>query len=354
MRFIHTGDIHLGYAPQNSGEWAETRADEIWGTFERLIKHIKENPVDMLIIAGDLFHRQPLLREIKEVDYLFSTIKDTKVVLMAGNHDAMLPGSFYRDYQWSDNVIFLRTANIKRVCIPKLGVDIYGHSYYSEEIRESLYDNVLVENHAAINILVGHGGERKNIPVNRRKLASSDFDYIALAHFHNPEWDERGKFAYCGSLEPTSVKDTGARGYIAGEVTKDGLEIEFVPFSKRNYKHLIIEIEPSDNLLTFKQKAQDFVDRHGKENIYKFTIKGRRNPLFEIKFEDLTGICHLAEISDKTVPDYDFETIYKENKDNILGMFVDRYIHSEKPLNTQRRKALQYGTRALLDAMEEK
>lgn len=354
MRFIHTGDVHLGYVPQISGGWAETRADEIWGTFERLIKQIKEEPVDMLIIAGDLFHRQPLLREIKEVDYLFSTIKDTKVVLMAGNKDAILPGSVYRDYKWSDNVIFLGGKNIERVSIPELNVDVYGLSYHSGEVRESLYDNVLVENPTAINILVGHGGERKCIPINRRKLAASEFDYIALGHFHNPELDERGRFAYCGSLEPTSVKDTGIRGYIAGEIDKDMLDIEFIPFSKRNYKHLILEVDPYSNLMEIKRKIQDFVDRHGRDNIYKFTVKGNRDPLFEITYEELAGVCNLAEIVDKTTPDYDFEQIYEENKDNILGMFVDRYIHSDEPLNELRRKALQYGTRALLDAMEER
>lgn len=354
MRFIHTGDIHLGCVPQSSGEWVKTRSDEIWGTFERLIKQIKENPVDMLIISGDLFDRQPLLRELKEVDYLFSTIRDTKVVLMAGDHDAMIPGSFYRDYKWNENVIFLGGKNVERVCIPELNVDVYGHSYHSEEIRESLYDNVLVENPSVINILVGHGGERKNIPINRRKLAASGFDYVALGHFHNPDIDERAKFAYCGSLEPTSVKDTGMRGYISGEVTKEGLELEFVPFSKRNYKHLIIEVDQDSNLMELKRKVQDYVERHGNEHIYKFTIKGERNPLLDVEFDDLAGMCNLADVVDKTVPAYEFESIYEDNKDNILGMFVDRYIHADHHLTEKNKKALQYGTRALLDAMEEK
>ena len=44
------------------------------GTFRRVIAGIRENPVDLLFIAGDLFHRQPLLRELKEVNNLFSTI----------------------------------------------------------------------------------------------------------------------------------------------------------------------------------------------------------------------------------------------------------------------------------------
>jgi len=273
---------------------------------------------------------------------------------MAGNRDAMIPGSFYSDYKWNENVIFLGGKNIEKVSIPDLDVDVYGLSYHSEEIRESLYDNVLVENSSAINILVGHGGERKCIPINRRKLAASEFDYIALGHFHNPEIDIRGKFAYSGSLEPTSPKDTGLRGYISGEVTKENLEVDFVQFSKRNYKHLIIDIDQDTNLMELKRRIQDFVERHGNEHIYKFTIKGNRNPLLEIQIEDLIGMCNLAEIVDKTTAAYDYEAIYESNKDNIIGMFVSRYIHSGRELTEQNKKALLYGTRALLDATEEK
>ena len=36
MKFIHTGDIHLGAHPENKKEWAAKRGDEIWESFERL------------------------------------------------------------------------------------------------------------------------------------------------------------------------------------------------------------------------------------------------------------------------------------------------------------------------------
>ena len=52
MRFIHTGDIHLGATPESKRPWAANRGDEIWNTLERLIKKIKIDPVDLLIIAG--------------------------------------------------------------------------------------------------------------------------------------------------------------------------------------------------------------------------------------------------------------------------------------------------------------
>ena len=85
MRFIHLADVHLGAVPDRGCPWSKEREEEIWSTFRRVIAGIREDPVDLLFISGDLFHRQPLMRELKEVNYLFSTIPDTRVYLMAGN-----------------------------------------------------------------------------------------------------------------------------------------------------------------------------------------------------------------------------------------------------------------------------
>ena len=67
----------------------------MWNSLERLVKVCEEEQVDLLLIAGDLFHRQPLLRELKEVDYLFSQLTHTKIVFIAGNHDYLKPSSYY-------------------------------------------------------------------------------------------------------------------------------------------------------------------------------------------------------------------------------------------------------------------
>ena len=57
-----------------------------------------------MLIAGDLFHRQPLLRELKELRDLFGTLKATQVVLIAGNHDYLKRDSYYRTFVWGENV----------------------------------------------------------------------------------------------------------------------------------------------------------------------------------------------------------------------------------------------------------
>ena len=89
MRFIHMADVHLGAAPDGKADWSEARKNEIWETFRSSIADARRENVDLLLIAGDLFHRQPLLEELREVNYLFSTLQNTRVVLIAG----IIPGA---------------------------------------------------------------------------------------------------------------------------------------------------------------------------------------------------------------------------------------------------------------------
>ncbi len=353
MRFIHTGDIHLGARPESKREWAKNRGDEIWATFENLIKKIKNDPVDMLIIAGDMFHRQPLLREIREVDYLFSTIPDTKVVICAGNHDAIKKGSFYKGFSWSENVIFIEDKNITKIDIPQLDVCVYGLSYYENEISESLYDHIIVDDIDKINILVAHGGDEKHIPINKKRLAMSGFDYVALGHIHKPEMDEKNKMAYCGSLEPIDMNDMGPRGYIYGEVTKSSLELEFVPFAKRIYKDIEFTVTPTVTNLEIRHRLGDMMKMEGADNMFKVRFNGYRDPDFEINNNELEQVFNVVSIVDETVPDFDFRELYEDNKDNILGMFIERYLN-KGILSKSEQKTLYYGTKALLDAMEDR
>ena len=95
MLIIHAADIHLGASPDLGESWGENRKQELWDSFEKFIERVEEEQADLLLIAGDLFHRQPLLRELREVNGLFSTLTKTKVVLIAGNHDFVGENSEY-------------------------------------------------------------------------------------------------------------------------------------------------------------------------------------------------------------------------------------------------------------------
>ena len=212
MRFIHLADVHLGAVPDRGCPWSERREEEIWETFRRVIAGIRENPVDLLFIAGDLFHRQPLLRELKEVNYLFSTIPETRIYLMAGNHDYIKADSFYRDFQWEKNVTFFKNEQLTCVKDEKLDVYVYGLSYEHQEIEASLYDGAQPQEGDGLHILLAHGGDAKHIPMSIKTISASGFDYLALGHIHKPQILLRDKAAYAGALEPIDRNDLGEHG----------------------------------------------------------------------------------------------------------------------------------------------
>ena len=123
----------VSYTHLKGFPWSKERGREIWDSFRRLIRQVGEEKAGLFLIAGDLFHRQPLMKELKEVNYLFSTIPDTKVVLIAGNHDYLKRESCYRRFSWAENVFCLWGEQEPCVEFPDLGAAVYGISYDRKE-----------------------------------------------------------------------------------------------------------------------------------------------------------------------------------------------------------------------------
>ena len=93
MKFIHIADVHLGVVPDAGKSWSEKRAADIWTTFTEVFAVAKKIKVDMVLIAGDLFHRQPLIRELREINYIFEQVPEIQVVIVAGCANRMLMAS---------------------------------------------------------------------------------------------------------------------------------------------------------------------------------------------------------------------------------------------------------------------
>ena len=181
----------------------------------------------------------------------------------------------------------------------------------------------------------------------------SGFDYVALGHIHKPEMDEKNRMAYCGSLEPIDMNDMGERGYIYGEVTKNSLELEFVPFAKRIYKEIDFQVTTTATNMEIRHRLTDMIEEIGKDNMFKIFFSGYRDPDFEINEKEIESVGNIVQIVDETVPDFDFQELYEDNHDNILGMFIKRYLDKGN-LSELDRKTLYYGAKALIDAMEDR
>lgn len=347
MRFIHIADVHLGAAPEAGTAYSEGRAQELWDTFSGVIAQCEREQTDLLLIAGDLFHRQPLLRELKEVNYLFGKMSHTKVVLIAGNHDYIRKDSFYRSFQWSDNVYPLFGREMESVCLEELDTEVYGLSYHDREIQEPLYHEVQPSGSARYSILLAHGGDEKHIPIRWEALGRSEFDYIALGHIHKQQNMIPEKAIYAGSLEPTDRNDAGHHGYIRGEITEHGVRTEFVPCAKREYICLALQVKESMTNGSVRDGIRQMIEERGVQNLYRFVLQGFRDPDVVFAPENMDFYGNVLEVVDETKPAFDFQKIWEKNHDNLIGKYIETFSGCEQ--GSVEYQALYEGVQALLE-----
>ncbi len=355
MKFIHIADIHLGAVPDSGMPWGAQREKEIWSSLQDIVRICNEERVDFLLIAGDMFHRQPLVRELKEVNYILGKLETAKALIMAGNHDYIGARSNYQGFEWNDKVHFFLEDTLEIKEFEELGAEVYGFSFRAKDIYEALYDGAKPRENDRIHLLLAHGGDERNIPINRRKLTELGYDYIALGHIHKPELIT-DKMAYCGSLEPLDRNELGERGYIFGEISleEDGrrsTQIRFVPHSVRQYMRSTLTVDQETTNGSLRDLIRSRIAELGENNIYSFVIQGIRDESIRFDKEALRSLGNLLEIEDQSVPDYDFDALYRENPDNVIGMFIQK-IRENAARDEIARKALYYGIEALLGAKE--
>lgn len=359
IRCIHTGDIHLGMEFKGASfdkKQANTRRIELWETFNRIIDRCKEISAHILLVAGDLFEDEYCtISDIKRIDSMFREIKDTKVIISAGNHDTFGKKSLYRLIKWGDNVHIFEPNTISKLELESLNAIVWGISWDKKLERQNLMDGIKVEDTSKINILLAHGDtlskESSYLPIDTNKLINSNFDYIALGHIHKHQFLSPN-ICYCGSPEPLDFGETGSHGIIEGLISKERTSMIFKPFAKREFiiKEIVINENMNYNEIIEKIKSIDNKDNRFK-NLYRGILSGTKDRHIEINIEDLKEYLkndfYYIEIIDKTIPDYDLDKLYKENSNNILGLFIEEM--KEKGLDNEIvRNALYYGLEVLL------
>lgn len=319
----------------------------MWDALEQIINLCEWEEIDLLLIAGDLFHRQPLIRELKEVNYLFAKLTKTKVVLIVGNHDYLRPDSYYHTFQWNENVFPILNGHMGVVELKELQTTIYGISYHRREIEEPLYDRMYAPRKSKIEILLAHGGDEKHIPVKKEVLSQLGYDYIALGHIHKPNVVLENQAIYAGALEPTDRNDTGEHGYVRGEVTESGVVATFVKNAKREYIHTVLKVTETMTNTSVKEAIRGLIQQTGIEHMYKIRLDGFRDADIEFDTESMKSFGNVFEVIDDTKPSYDFERILEQNKGNLLGRYIESLKDSE--LGSVEYQALYEGVQALME-----
>lgn len=324
MKFIHIADMHFDkpFTILEKNGLTESRRLEQRNVFHKMIEYIKENHIDYLFIAGDLYEHEYIRKST--IDYInrcFKEIENTMIFITPGNHDPYLSNSYYHHYEWNHNVkIFTKMEKIELKDIHLYG---YGFTdFYSKSVELPL--NL---DKSKMNIMLMHAdlnGSTKEIGEHNAILESafknSEFDYIALGHIHKRN-DENKKMVYPGSMFAGGFDELGLHGMIEGEINLEKKEIstKFIPLDEKEFKKEEIDISN----ITSKEELIEKINQLPKEEnvYYEYVLLG--NKQIEINTNEILKYIEdkkVVKIKDTSKIPYCLEEIAKER--TLKGIFV--------------------------------
>ncbi len=304
----------------------EKRRLEQREALKKIVEYIKNNNVEYLFIAGDLYEHEYIRKTTVEyINNLFKEIPNTKIYIVPGNHDPYVNDSVYKTFQWNSNV-FIFNEKIEKV--ENDDCDIYGYGFNDFYRKDSKLEDIRIENRDKINILITHGSlnggtveDMEYNPINKTKLKQLGFDYVALGHIHKLDYNNEPNqsIVYPGSTISLGFDELGKHGVIYGELNKENLNLKFIPMDPKEFKELELDIS---DLNSEEELIEKINSLELEENIYyKIILIGDKN--FEINIYNLFQLINnenIIKIKNHTKLKIDLEELAK-NK-NLKGLFV--------------------------------
>lgn len=314
MKIIHVSDVHFDIPFKRLSDresLGKERRLEQREAFRSLIDFSKENNVDVILIAGDLFE-QEYIREstIEYLNNLFKEIPEKKIFITPGNHDPKLKNSYYTIYDWNENVhIFSEKLEVVHLN----EADIYGYGFNNFEMNNFNEQNIKIQNPEKNNIFISHGDIYKTSenynPMDINELKNK-FDYIALGHIH-----KRDEY-YSGSLISLGFDEPGEHGFYYIELeNKKIIKKEFIKADKRELIKKEINISDINSEEELIEKINSI---NTENNLYEIYLIGKRNFKIEINLNLLQK--NIIKIKNNT--ELEIKNKLSENENTLHGIFV--------------------------------
>ena len=355
MKFFHLSDLHIGKQLHHYNMIAEQR--DILKKIAALAE--REKP-DAILIAGDIYDTPvPSAEAVSVFDEFLTALNNLKpevtVCIIAGNHDRIRPSSALMSFTWCPNVTFLMSEELSSVYFPDFNLEVHGFSYHTAEINEARLNGIKAPDDSRIHVLLAHGGDASHLPLDKSSLARTGFAYTALGHIHKRELAPDFSYAYPGSLEPLDKTETGPHGMIVGEIQPASgqvISLEFVPVARAQYIPLVVHVTPATTNGELCDRITDAVKERGMENIYRFRIRGMRDPDITFDLAPLERRLQIVEAVDESEPQYDFCQLFAEHPSDMIGFYIQAF--QKDDLSPVEKKALYYGIDALLRTKDER
>lgn len=208
MKFLHTADLHLGYAQYGSSVREKDFVDMLWN-----IESIAySNTVDAVILAGDVFNTpHPPGSAVQALQVFSASLRSKGIAIMGvmGNHDPAPPWLPVANIDYLDNEVL----TVKGVRFT--GLDFRRPAVFMKTLNDmssGTKADVFIL-HQALAELASFSGIPLRIEEAAPIMASMGVKYVAMGDIH-----KRGSmaldgvlFSYPGSPERCSRDDSGPK-----------------------------------------------------------------------------------------------------------------------------------------------
>lgn len=254
MKFLHTSDWHLGRQFHNVSLLSDQQA-----VLEQIISYVIANPVDALVVAGDIYDRSvPPTAAIELLDQFIARVcgeLKLPVIMIPGNHDGAQRLGFAAKQMKSSGLHII--ANFDDMQTPVViesdigPVAFYGMPYNDPELVRHYTQQPAKDHDQAHQLLVDlicqqFQPQQKNVLLSHcfvdgaieseserpLSIGGSDrvshehfmkFDYVALGHLHQPQKKGEEYIRYSGSLMKYSFSEQHqAKGMTLVELGENG------------------------------------------------------------------------------------------------------------------------------------
>lgn len=278
IRFVHAADLHLDSAfSALSARQAAARRRESRALLQRFAAYVNEQNIDLVLLAGDLMDSErPFSETVEALAEALGQMR-AEVVIAPGNHDPVVPGSLWNTVEWTENVHIFRENTVQEVELPALNVVIHGAAFVGREQSASLLRGFSVPEDGRIHVGLLHGelepAEARYNPLRREEIAASGLDYLALGHIHKrtePLQYGTTVCAWPGCMEGHGFDETGEKGFYQGMLSKGAVKLEFVPFARRKYEILKVDVAGQNVLRAVEAVLPQDTER----DLYRIVLTG--------------------------------------------------------------------------------
>ncbi len=355
MKFIHTGDLHLGM--KLSSEYNITVKERLEKDekllLSSIISYAKDKNIPYIFISGDLFDSNKVKSSL--VSFVVSEFEkyNGKIFIVAGNHDFFSEDSIYATTEFPSNT-HIFTDEI--TCVETEDALIYGYGFSAPHSNENRFKNFKAEDKGKARILITHTDFNTNSfynPINTFDIEESGLDYIAAGHIHIKEdMFKKGKtfVSYCGSPQNLRFKETGSSQIVVGELADNFLKISDVDLSCHSYKNISADISSAENEDDILNICAEVITKNNPENtLFNLKITGSLkdgiNPDFKLICDKLSKICLYLRLEEAYTLKYNINLIKEEN--SVRGEFVRHVLEAYRENDDFAAKVIEKGMKYL-------